>query len=90
MEFSFLKVLVLIRQVHQKNVLFSTIGIKGFKFQLDIHNECHDALIMSMNLSGIAILNIQGVDYHCIINRISKGEDINLLQNADLNEKSGK
>ena len=45
---------------------------EGFKFQLDIHNECHHALIMSMNLSYIAILNIQGVDYYCIINRISK------------------
>ena len=45
--------------------------------------------MMSMNLSDIAILNIRGVDYCCIISRISKGEAVNLLQKADLNEKGG-
>ena len=34
-------------------------------------------LIMSMNLSDIAILNIHGADYCCIISRISKSEAIN-------------
>ena len=42
-----------------------------------------------MNLSDIAILNIKGTDYRCIINKISKKEAINLLQNADCTEKSG-
>ena len=41
-----------------------------------------------MNLSDIAILNVKGSDYCCIINLISKNEAINLLQNADLTEKS--
>ena len=36
--------------------------------------------MMSMNLSNIAIVNIHGVDYHCIINRTSN-------QNIDLTEK---
>ena len=45
-------------------------------------------LIMPMNLSDIAILNINGVDYFCIITRISKGEAAKLLQTADLNKKS--
>ena len=44
--------------------------------------------MMSMNLSDIAILNIKGLDYHCIVNGISKSEVINLMQNADLTEKS--
>ena len=39
---------------------------------------------MSMNLSDIAILNIQGSDYWCIVSLISKNEAINLMQNADL------
>ena len=43
---------------------------------------------MSMNLSDIAILNIKGADYRCIISRISKSEAINLMQNTDLCEKS--
>ena len=43
--------------------------------------------MISVNLSDIAILNIKGSDYRCIINIISKNEVINLLQNADLTEK---
>ena len=42
----------------------------------------------SINLSNIAMLNIKGSDYHCIITLISKNEPINLLQNADLAKKS--
>ena len=44
---------------------------------------------MSMSLSDTAIFNIKGSDYHCIISGISKNETINLMQNADLTEKSG-
>ena len=51
---------------------------KGFKFQPNVCNGCHNILIMSMNFN----------DY-CIINGISKGETVNLLQNADLSKKSG-
>ena len=50
-------------------------------------NLCDDVLMMYMNLSDIAILNIHGVDYHCIINGISKSEAMGLLKNANLNEK---
>ena len=31
----------------------------SFKFQPDISNSCHDLLVMSINLSDIAILNIK-------------------------------
>ena len=44
---------------------------------------------MSINLSDTAILNIKDSDYCFIISLISKNEAINLLQNADLTEKSG-
>ena len=43
--------------------------------------------MMSINLSDIAILNIKGTGYCCIISLISKNPAIN-LQNADLTEKS--
>ena len=62
---------------------------KGFKFQPNVCNRCHDLLIMSMNLSNIAILNIKGPDFRCIMNRISKNEAINFMQNTDLTEKNG-
>ena len=43
--------------------------------------------MMSVNLSDIVISNIKGSNYRLIISLISKNETINLLQNADLNEK---
>ena len=48
----------------------------------------HDLLMMFMNLRDIAILNIKSTDYHCIIIGICKNEVINLMQNANLTEKS--
>ena len=54
----------------------------SFKFQPNVCNRCHDLLIISINLSDIAILNIKSSDYHCIISVIYKNEGINLLQNA--------
>ena len=60
---------------------------KGFKFQRYIYNGCHGVLMMSINLNNIAILNINSVDYRCIINGISKGDALNLLKNADLTKK---
>ena len=41
----------------------------------------------SINLSDVAILNIKGSNYRCIISLISKNEVINLMENADLTEK---
>ena len=61
---------------------------KEFKFQLNVCNACYDVLMMSMNFSSIAFLNILAVDYSCIIDKISKSETIALLNNENLNEKS--
>ena len=61
---------------------------KGFKFQPNVCNGCHDLLMRSMNLSDITNLNIKGSDYRFIISEISKSEAINLTQNTDLTEKS--
>ena len=41
----------------------------SFKFQQNICNRCHDSLMMSMNLSDIAILNAKCSDYrYCELN----------------------
>ena len=61
---------------------------KDFKSQQNVCNRCHDLLMMSMNLSDIAILNIKVSDYCCIICGIRKSETINLMQNTDLTKKS--
>ena len=65
---------------------FLNKGFKGFKFQPNFCNGCHDLLIMSMNLSNFAILVIKSADYCCIISGTSKIEAINLMQNTDLNK----
>ena len=61
---------------------------KGFKFQTNVCNRRHDLLMISMNLSDIAISNIKGSICHCIISEISKLEAINLMENIDLTRKS--
>ena len=46
----------------------------------NVCHGCHDILIMSTNRSDIAMLNISGTDYRCIIDRIRKNEAMNLLK----------
>ena len=59
----------------------------SFMFQPNVCNRCHDLLMMSMSLTDIAILNIKGSDYCCIISLIMKNEAINLIQNTDFSRK---
>ena len=69
-ELTFLKELMLIKQVHRKSVILVTIGISSnysLKFQPNVCNRCHNLLMMSVNLSDIDILNNKGSDNCCII-----------------------
>ena len=78
-ELMFLKLFMLITQVHIKNVIiyrYTYFLDKGFKFQSPVCNNCHDVLTMSIDNNSIAILNIHGADYCCIIFGISKTEAI--------------
>ena len=49
-------------------------------FQPNVCNRCQDLLMMSINLSDIAILNIKGSDYCYIIGLIRKNQAINVMQ----------
>ena len=57
---------------------------KGFKFQANVCNGCHNILMMFMKLSNTTNLNIQGADYCCIRSGIGKSEAIKVMQNIDL------
>ena len=46
---------------------------KGFEFKPNVFNGCHDLLMMCMNLTNIAVLNIKSVAYCCIISGFTKG-----------------
>ena len=90
-ELKFLEELLSIKQVNQKkcNICHYWYFLdKGFAIQSDPHNGCHDLLMMSMNLSDIAILNIKGANYCFNISGISKCEAIDLMQNIDLIKNS--
>ena len=46
--------------------------------------------MVSMNFHNIAILNVHGAHYHCIISKISKNKIIKVIktmQNTDLTKK---
>ena len=60
---------------------------KGFTFQPNVCNRCHNLFRISMNLTDFAILNIKRPDYCCIISGISKSEAVNLMQNTNLIRK---
>ena len=62
---------------------------RKFTCKLNVYNGCHDVLMMAININDIAILNIQCVDYRCIINGIIESGALNLLQNADSTKESG-
>ena len=53
---------------------------KEFKFQPDFWDGYNDSLMICTNLRHIAILNIEGADYCCIITGIMKPEAINVCK----------
>ena len=62
---------------------------KVLKFQSNVHNRCHDLVMMPKNLNDIAILNIKGASYYCVISGLGRTEAINLMQNISLTKISG-
>ena len=88
----FQKELILIRQVHQKNVCVVIIGVSiyiGYKFEPNICNKCHDVLITAykLQLKNIAIPNVNGVDYRCILWGISRNGTANVINNSVLEDQ---
>ena len=61
-ELTFLKELMLRRQEKRikRNIHYYLYSLnKEFKFQPNVCDRCHDLLMMSMNVSNVAILNIK-------------------------------
>ena len=58
----------------------------GFKFEPHVCNKCHDVLMTAYELKNIAILNVKGVDFRCILWGISRDEAVNRL-NSVLEDK---
>ena len=73
---TFLKELILTKQVNQKSAIFVTDGSSYIK------------VMMSIKHSDIAVLNIKSANYYCIICGISKKETISFIQNTALTKKA--
>ena len=61
---------------------------KRLKFESDTYNGCGDVLLMFINLNDVFIVNINGANNRCIIDRICKSDALNILKNFDLTEKT--
>ena len=59
----------------------------GYKFESNVCNKCHDVLITAYELKNIAILNVKGVDYRCVLWGISKNEAMNMMNNSVLKDR---
>ena len=84
------KELMLIKQVHQKNVSFVTILFfkdVGFKFEEHVCKRCHELLTMAYLLENIAILGTTGATFRCILWGISKIEGLKRLKISVLEDK---
>ena len=58
-----------------------------FKFERHVCNKCYDVLMTAYELKNIAILNVKGVDFRCILWGISRDEVVNRLNNSVLEDK---
>ena len=60
----------------------------GYKYQPHGCNGCHDVSMMVDDLNDFMILNVKGVDYRCYMFHMIKNEEIALLNNSILDNKS--
>ena len=65
-------------------LLFKDIG---YKLEPNVCNKCHDVLTRAFKLRNIAILNLKGANYRCILRGISKIEAVSFLNNPMLEDK---
>ena len=52
----------------------------GFDFQDYACNSCRDLTTLSVNINDIPIITVKNGDYNCIIESITKSEEVNLLK----------
>ena len=59
----------------------------GYKFEPNVCNKCHYVLMTAYELKNVAILNVKGVDYRCVLWGITKNEAVNILNNSVSEDK---
>ena len=69
------------------NPLYLTICKIEWHIEPHACYKCHDVLMTAYELKNIAILNVKGVDFKCILWSISRDEAVNNLNNSVLEDK---
>ena len=59
----------------------------GYKFEPHVCNGCHEKTREAYELKNIAILNVKGVDYRCVLKGVTKNDAIDMLGNCKLDGK---
>ena len=59
----------------------------NYTYESYVSNGYHDISMMAYELEYIAILNVKGIDYRCVIWTMTKNDAINMLNNSKLDDK---
>ena len=59
----------------------------GFKSDRHVCNKCQYLLMIAYKLKSIAILNIKGVNFRCILRGIRRDDTVNRVNNSMLEDK---
>ena len=81
------KELILIKQMHQKSVIFLidyNFLDKDFKYESYLFNGCHDLMQKTMTFNDIAIVSVKISDYRIYFEYMGKDDAINIIKNSDL------
>ena len=83
---------MLLKEIIATKAFSATNGVEFSKqnFENSVLNGCHDLMILCLNISDIAIITVNGVDYRSKIHHISKSEAIYLLNNSVLDDRGQK
>ena len=53
----------------------------------EVCNGCHDISMMVYKLENIAILNVKGIDYRCVIWNMGRNDAVSRLNISKLDDK---
>ena len=62
---------------------------KNFNYEPYLCIGCHDLMQKAMNFNDVAVVSIKGNDYRIHFWHMSKDDAISIMNNSDLNEKTG-
>ena len=88
-ELMFQKELISINQINKTCMIWHYWYFKGigYKFEPYVCNGCHDISVMAYGLENVAILNVKGVDYRCVLWNMTRNDAINRVNNSELDDK---